>query len=528
MSSKEILELIEIKNNDDWVLLGERYKSIEEMDVYRVILVYLKQNYEVKSVVIENNYIDQEYRNEYSNFYSKVFKKHDSFSKRLHFFEKSITTLEEIKNNESKELGYLGFVTLRPLDIGHVSKTIIKPLTEKNRDYILCTASFKSHILGNEFIIEASPFIQQDRMVMCCAHASLWMIARYMSNRHGFSVQLPYQINEKTSKAVTAIDRAIPADKGIYLESICNALSNMGYYPVVFGRTSYCDPELTWEPVSHIYKYIESKIPVIVTIPGHAFVVVGHTFNYSPEFKNQEGQSIIDNKAWIDSFIVNDDARGPYKIMPTQKDNIEIFEWDEKKKERLSRDDEGVITAEKIDFIVVPLLEKIYLRGEYVDLLVKTNIKKSKYLNAVSKQAENGNKYSKEFLDCLSGKDNPIVLRTYFLSSQEFKMSLLKRYKNVKDTLNKKVIDDYIKMEMPHYIWLTEISSKNRISQKEESDRTIFGEVIIDTTENRYIVDSYLAIHLPGVLITKDPGKEGFMFPIENDTPYSQHPRINL
>ena len=87
--------------------------------------------------------------------------------------------------------------------------------------------------------------------------------------------------------------------------------------------------------------------------------------------------------------------------------------------------------------------------------------------------------------------------------------------------------DKYMTMRMPHFVWIVEITSVSRLSQEHEEERSILGEIIIDCTGNRYGL-AFLAVHLPGVVISRDPYSgiwDSVLLP--NDKPY-HHPSRQL
>ncbi len=208
----------------------------EKTNVFDNLLLYAKEFLGAQTVLVEHEYIDMDFRNEYSSLYSKAFKQYTNKCMRLHFFAKRIKDIEFIKNISLSlyTLKYLGYVVVRPVTVGKVGRTVLSAQHKKldpERDYVLCTDLFTSHLFGKTFEIKGAPFIQQDSMVMTCAQASIWMAARYMHQKFGFPCHLPCHITESASASLGWAGRTLPSE-GLTVYMMLNALNNMGYSPI--------------------------------------------------------------------------------------------------------------------------------------------------------------------------------------------------------------------------------------------------------------------------------------------------------
>ena len=148
------------------------------------------------TVIIEDDYVDKDYQDEFTAFYSRAFKIYTQRCTRLHFFAKDIPTDTSFLDLGRFREQYLGFIVLRPTDLQKIGRPILKPfINDPNTEFVSCKAKFYSHIAGEKFTIDAMPFIQQDTQVGACAQAALWMVARYMSQRFGYREFMPGEIN---------------------------------------------------------------------------------------------------------------------------------------------------------------------------------------------------------------------------------------------------------------------------------------------------------------------------------------------
>lgn len=167
-----------------------------------------------KGVVVEEDYVDKDFQDEFSAFYSKAFKTYSPRCVRLHFFSKKVSQ-KNIENFSLPVDSYLGFMVVRPTDLQRVGRTVLKPHIDENKNvFITCQEEFCAHILGERLTVKGMPFIQQDTQVGVCAQASLWMLARYMSRRFGLRDYLPAEINQ-FAKSHSAGGRILPSERGL-------------------------------------------------------------------------------------------------------------------------------------------------------------------------------------------------------------------------------------------------------------------------------------------------------------------------
>ena len=67
------------------------------------------------TVVIENRYVDADYRSDFSAFWSLRFEPRTGFARRMHFFTKRVEEAE--LHALPEDHGYLGYVILRPVRV---------------------------------------------------------------------------------------------------------------------------------------------------------------------------------------------------------------------------------------------------------------------------------------------------------------------------------------------------------------------------------------------------------------------------
>lgn len=194
------------------------------------VINYLKKYHDAKSLVVEYNYIDRDFSNEFSTLYSKTFTANEKYCERIHFFKEDFRDSDDFQSKYNNDkFTYLGFLIKRPIDVGKVGRTIILPMGRDNNCYYLCLINRDVHLLGKTIITKGFPFIEQDSMVITCAQAAMWMVAKYMHFEHCLPRYLPFDITEKATNAFGHAGRRLPS-RGLTIDQMNVGLNNMGYF----------------------------------------------------------------------------------------------------------------------------------------------------------------------------------------------------------------------------------------------------------------------------------------------------------
>ncbi len=109
-----------------------------------------------------------------------------------------------------------------------------------------------------------------------------------------------------------------------------------------------------------------------------------------------------------------------------------------------------------------------------------------------------------------------IVLRTYLTSAAGYRRHLAQG--SASDALK----DVLLHLHLPHFTWITEISTIDSYNQPSPGLRRIYGHTVLDATSTAELKDALLVFHLPGLVLTKDPNARGQeqITVIENDKLY--------
>lgn len=134
MSYPDLSPIAVVPYNKDYVVDFIRYKTDwdQRSEVFdKAQISYLDQYLLVngtpaQTIVVENEYIDRHYLEDYAEYYARCFPDHPKLCSRLHFFAydfKEHEFMESLANPSSpliQELhkNYIGFVVIRPMPSG--------------------------------------------------------------------------------------------------------------------------------------------------------------------------------------------------------------------------------------------------------------------------------------------------------------------------------------------------------------------------------------------------------------------------
>ena len=407
-----------------------------------------------KSVLVERNYHDKDYRDTYYNYYSKKFAVYPSRCLRLNFFDVEIPP-NELFDLSSFNKNYIGYIIIRPTRVRTIGRTVLNPGKIDFIKGFIPTSTYKTHLLGTPMEIDGFPYISQDSDVTICAHAACWMVFRHFSERYSlYGEKGPYQITQMTHDISQG--RLVPS-KGLTIGQVTEIFSEFGFYPLVYFLEQFeeKDKSLGADKFKRLlYYYVESGLPVVAGLSSkeHAITVIGHL----PPRKKKVGEKIKSTAETIPGYIINDDNHMPYQAL-----------WDRNSVPNVHSSDYRV---KHIDRFVVPMYEKIYLSAEYIEDLV------AEYLDPKAKfQPEN-----------FGVPLNDLATRIFLTSSRSYK-----RFR-VDHPIPNGVDWIYRQMPMPKFIWVAELSTNTLFSKNK-----IIGEILIDATASPRDPLAFLSIHFP-------------------------------
>lgn len=289
-----------------------------------------------QSLVIERHYIDRDYIEDYSIFYSRSLYPYKNYCQRVHFFSieekelkrelRRLVTIGEVKEEEVfkeacrefSQRAYLGFSVIKPLDGCPVGRTVLKLLGKDAKNGLIrqyqSTRGYKVHLAGVELTVRGLAFQQQDVGVSACATTAIWTALHKARDLERMGAPTPAQITQLASRHALPFGRAMPSE-GLSIDQMCQAIQAVGVSPNLIRAEDFETAQ------GYLYSATASGFaPVLILSTKvrnlqlfHAVTVTGmkvqasHVPSPIPQYNN------IDDKAGdLVSLFVHDDRHGPY------------------------------------------------------------------------------------------------------------------------------------------------------------------------------------------------------------------------
>ena len=478
------------------------------LDVVRNTIRHLRV-LDAKCYVLEDPYIDRDYSADYAQFYALTFHAHERHCNRVHFFSKDISPLLQrpLSTDRLKDLGdlakdaYCGFCVVRPLSAAPIGRTVLLARAGNGFNMeatVTCRANIDAHLLGTRLQVTGTSFLQQDSRVGACAQVAIWAGMRHMHARHNTNWVSVADITRFAGlpSATEAVSLPNASDR-LSSDAMVRAIAEAGYQPL-------CLPRLG---IGHaILPYVESGIPVILGLDiggtvGHAVTVVGRVF------ARQENPttSAFD---YVPAYIVHDDQSGPYMWLPADKHASTTFSFSD---DTIKRDTLGGPIELNVEchavFAVALMSKRVFSTAARAEHNAWSQIDENlKALPDARKAlAELDIPVNEMLMDELQSahSDSNIVLRTYLTSAAGYRRHL------AQGSASHALKDALLHLHLPHFSWITEISTIDSYNQPSPGLRRIYGHTVLDATSTAELKDALLVLHLPGLLLTKDPNARG-------------------
>jgi len=228
-----------------------------------------------RTYILEEKYIDKEWREEYSIVYSFTsYEDITPLTKRLHLFNEKFDDIKKAKKDS-----YLGYIVFRPVPSNRILKAILKPVKDafkvgKDEQMFMPLCKFTTHIGSEEFSIDAFPFYCQDSMVTVCAHASMFMACLYMFKRHWGNRPT---LKDFVKLTPTMFGRNTPSE-ALTPAQMLSILASIGYN-VRLTSFKPLERKDTLECLTEIDTFVESALPPLLMYGDHVVLVVGHSLS---------------------------------------------------------------------------------------------------------------------------------------------------------------------------------------------------------------------------------------------------------
>jgi hypothetical protein len=349
----------------------------------------------------------------------------------------------------------MGYSVIRPVAERSLGRTVIDPylIGRKYTDgFFSLRTPFRTHINGRVVAANGYPYLSQDTDATVCAHATLWGVCRYLSERHSsYAELLPYDLVRLTA---TTVGRVVPY-RGMTYTDYSKILSDFGCHPVIFPtKSNFEDKTLKPEAFRDLYSYVESGLPMLASFKGHVIALIGHTLDYTRK-PTPDADGLVDSSEFLKQFIVVDDNCFPYQLLGYADDADNYGA-------RFGGNG-GPYNINSLLTGVCPLPEKVYLPAPKARKLMRKTLL---HMIEVYGRAAFGK------------EDEPLVCRLFVTTGSSLKKRKLETA--TKDMSAYDQISAFVaSLALSHFVWVLEIGPVS-LYQKGRCA----AEIVLDATAN--------------------------------------------
>ncbi len=296
-----------------------------------------------KTIVVEREYVDRDYLEDYAEYYVRCFRDYPRKYVRLHFFRLAFSS-EDFENcllgksgqadHESLQTDYLGFIVLKPLPRTIIGRTCLVTYPGEGRRHFPATRCYAANLFGLSLKVHHSlAFQEQDSVVAACATSALWSIFQATGQIFQHPIPSPSAITNTATEILTKDQRALPS-KGLNSTEMAQAIKRVGLEPYAVNASYHYHLKAT------LYAYLRAKIPMMfgfglydTSYPQarffgkHAVAITGYSLGHE-QADPLERTTFLLTATRIDKIYVHDDQVGPFSRMVFDNQMLEYPDRD--------------------------------------------------------------------------------------------------------------------------------------------------------------------------------------------------------
>lgn len=283
---------------------------------------------DAKTIVVENDYTDRDYLEDYAGYYVRCFAKYGRRCTRLHFFKRAFATsdFQSVLASDAPTLSlkqlqddYIGFVVVKPLPLTAIGRTCLLTYDKAGgRRRFPNTRTYEANLYGLPLTIDTLAYQQQDSVVAACATSALWTVFHATGKLFQHTIPSPVEITSMSGVLTKSDSRRFPT-AGLTPTEMAQAVRGVGLEPLLIGAKDPATIQTT------VYAYLESKIPVLLVFDlkddptgevtdRHGVAVTGFSLGKTaPAPYGNTGLLLTATR--IDKLYVHDDQVGPFARM---------------------------------------------------------------------------------------------------------------------------------------------------------------------------------------------------------------------
>jgi hypothetical protein len=292
---------------------GSDFPDIFRKEQIEYIYRYLN-DLKAKTILLEFNYIDRDYLEDYSRYYVKRFSSSGSKCARLHFFSNVIDhrtierALSQPTNSDlhlSLAESYLGFMVVKPLPKTFIGRTCLRTYPDINNGCSKKVLSrlYEVDLFGIKLSVESIAFQEQDKVVAACATTAIWSSLHATKSRPVRNIPACSEITIGAINHVDGSSNSFPS-KELSNKQILRALD-------LESLRNHHQPmdDISQDDFLKIVRYhIDSDVPLILGANVYTIKENGEL-----EIRAGHAVSVLGYKLSTDpALYIHDDRLGPY------------------------------------------------------------------------------------------------------------------------------------------------------------------------------------------------------------------------
>jgi hypothetical protein len=293
---------------------------------------------DAKTFIVEYEYVDRDYLEDFSSYYVKCFKDYARKCSRLHFFKVSFTAEQfaEVLVGAMPDLvstlqeSYLGFIIVKPLPRTIIGRTCLKTYPAAGRRYFPVTRDYPVNLFGIPLVVNTLAYQEQDQVAAACATSALWSIFHRTGHLFHHPIPTPIEITKSATYNYPTQVRTIP-NHGLTLEQMSDAIRDVGLEPFLVNVAK------EYNLKSVVYSFLKAGVPVAFAIvivdaslsPSpiighHAVAVTGYSLGRTAAIP-EAPSGFLSTASRIDKIYVHDDQIGPFARMCLDGQQVNVL-----------------------------------------------------------------------------------------------------------------------------------------------------------------------------------------------------------
>lgn len=502
-----------------------RDKSLHSKKTQVIYLCDYLKNKGAKTIVIENEYIDRSYLEDYSSYYSRCFNAYEKKCRRLHFF-KDYNPLPGFSEEEFRQWmfgndgiltssrlqdNYLGFVVVKPLPETVIGRTCLEAYPETSEGktrFFPVLKTYEAGLCGLRLKVRRTlPFQEQDKITSACATSALWSLF-HASSINGRLIKSPSSITKIATSSNFSSINDLPTP-GLTPEMMGVALLSEGLEPLVINLTGSSNAD-SHEPLikakSYIYPYLKNKIPVLLAVDAlkkegkyvhkgrHAVAVCGYSLQKDLDVSGRQISDFVLKSEFVDKIYVHDDQVGPFARLDIVNSAVEVDLSKSKdfKQESLASYLRCNVAGQDNPYIYSPtnVIIGLYHKIRISFLLIEECAAKFSYFlyESASREA-----YTK---DLIYTEEKPLIWDMFLTTPTEIKEEV---YRDNLIPADRK--QHILGLNLPRYMWRVSASNSNSILFDLLFDATDIpqGTIFLDMIERDAGFRSFIDLICPNL-----------------------------